>query len=165
MICWPAAVGDGDAIGDGADVVLAVGAGAVALMSDDDGALEAVIDFHLVTKWKTAADSLLGALRLARSNSREVLIVGAGTVARSLVDAYGAGFPGARFTVWNRTRAGAERLAAETGEAPHRVGVVVGLGLGGRPQGGAGVRHVAVRGVDAMAAEEGEHPLPHPIPA
>ena len=89
--------------------------GAVALMSDGDGTLEAVIDFHLVTKWKTAADSLLGALRLARAESREVLVVGAGTVARSLVDAYGAGFPGARLTVWNRTRAGAERLASETG--------------------------------------------------
>ena len=58
---------------------------------------------------------------------------------------------------------GAQRLAAEAAEAPHRAGVVVGLGLGGRPQGGAGVRHVAVRGVDAMAAEEGEHPLPHPV--
>ncbi len=90
-------------------------AGAVNLMSDADGSLEAVIDFHLVTKWKTAADSLLGALRLARPESREILIVGAGTVAKSLVEAYGAGFPGARFTVWNRSPAGAERLAAETG--------------------------------------------------
>ena len=86
--------------------------GAVNLMSDADGALEAVIDFHLVTKWKTAADSLLGALRLARRDAREVLVVGAGTVARSLIEAYGAGFPEARFTVWNRSRAGAERIAA-----------------------------------------------------
>lgn len=87
--------------------------GAVNLMSDGDGTLEAIIDFHLVTKWKTAGDSLLGALRLARPGSREVLVVGAGNVARSLVDAYGAGFPGARFTVWSRTRASAEQLAAE----------------------------------------------------
>ena len=87
--------------------------GAVNLMSDEDGTLEAVIDFALVTKWKTAGDSLLGALRLARPDSRDILIVGAGTVARTLVDAYGAGFPGARFTVWSRTRASAEQLAAE----------------------------------------------------
>ena len=87
--------------------------GAVNLMSDEDGSLEAIIDFHLVTKWKTAGDSLLGALKLARPDSRDVLIVGAGTVARTLVDAYGAGFPGARFTVWSRTRASAEQLAAE----------------------------------------------------
>jgi ornithine cyclodeaminase/alanine dehydrogenase-like protein (mu-crystallin family) len=89
--------------------------GAVALFADGDGSLEAVVDFHLVTKWKTAGGSLLGALRLARPDSREVLVVGAGTVAASLVEAYGAGFPGARFTVWNRTRGRAEALAARTG--------------------------------------------------
>jgi ornithine cyclodeaminase/alanine dehydrogenase-like protein (mu-crystallin family) len=87
--------------------------GAVNLMSDEDGTLEAIVDFALVTKWKTAGDSLLGALRLARPDSRAILIVGAGTVARTLVDAYGAGFPGARFTVWSRTRRSAEALAAE----------------------------------------------------
>lgn len=40
--------------------------GAVNLFSGEDGALEAILDFHLVTKWKTAADSLLAARRLAR---------------------------------------------------------------------------------------------------
>jgi len=87
--------------------------GAVNLCSDADGRLEAILDFHLVTKWKTAGDSLLAARRLARADSREILIVGAGTVGRSLLAAYGAVWPGARFTVWNRTRAGAERFAAE----------------------------------------------------
>lgn len=85
--------------------------GAVSLFDDRTGQLSAMVDFHLVTKWKTAGDSLLGALRLARSDAREVLIVGAGTVARSLYEAFGAGFPDARFTVWNRTRAKAEALA------------------------------------------------------
>lgn len=85
--------------------------GAVSLMSDEDGALEAILDFALVTKWKTAGDSLLGSLRLARPDSRSILVVGAGTVARSLLDAYGAAFPEARFTVWSRTRASAEALA------------------------------------------------------
>lgn len=87
--------------------------GAVNLCSDADGALEAILDFHLVTKWKTAGDSLLAARRLARKDSREILIVGAGTVGRSLLAAYGAVWPEARFTVWNRTRAGAERFVAE----------------------------------------------------
>jgi ornithine cyclodeaminase len=87
--------------------------GAVSLLSDEDGTLEAVLDFRLVTKWKTAADSLLGALRLARRDSETILIVGAGTVARSLLDAYAAGFPQARFTVWSRSPASAERLAEE----------------------------------------------------
>jgi ornithine cyclodeaminase/alanine dehydrogenase-like protein (mu-crystallin family) len=35
--------------------------GGVSLFSDRDGTLEAILDFHLVTKWKTAGDSLLAA--------------------------------------------------------------------------------------------------------
>jgi len=87
--------------------------GGVSLYSDTDGRLEAIVDFHLVTKWKTAGDSLLAARRLARADSRKVLIVGAGTVARSLRAAYGAGFPGAEFMIWNRSNAAAAALAAE----------------------------------------------------
>lgn len=82
--------------------------GAVNLFSDEDGALEAILDFHLVTKWKTAGDSLLAAGRLARPDSRKILIVGAGTVGASLYQAYGAAFPEARFTVWNRSPEGAK---------------------------------------------------------
>ncbi len=85
--------------------------GTVNLFSDDKGVLEALIDFHLVTKWKTAGDSLLAALKLARSDSRNILIVGAGTVARSLIEAYGAGFPDAHLQIWNRNPARATDLA------------------------------------------------------
>jgi ornithine cyclodeaminase/alanine dehydrogenase-like protein (mu-crystallin family) len=86
--------------------------GSAALYSDTDGTLAAIVDFHLLTKWKTAGDSLCAARLLARKDSAVILIVGAGTVAASLRAAYGALFPDARFLVWNRTRAGAERLAA-----------------------------------------------------
>ena len=85
--------------------------GGVSVLSDTDGTLRAVIDFDLVTRWKTAADSLLGAMRLARPDSRRILIVGAGTVAQALREAYAAAFPEARFTVWNRSAARAEALA------------------------------------------------------
>jgi len=81
--------------------------GAVNLFSGQDGTLEAILDFHLVTKWKTAGDSLLAATRLARPDSRDILIVGAGTVGQSLRDAYAAAFPDARFTIWNRSPEGA----------------------------------------------------------
>ncbi|WP_085306661.1 ornithine cyclodeaminase family protein [Planktotalea arctica] len=87
--------------------------GAVSLFDDAHGRLEAIIDFHLITKWKTAGDSLLGALRLARPESRKVLIIGSGTVARSLHDAYSAGFGDAEFTVWSRTRANADAFAQD----------------------------------------------------
>jgi ornithine cyclodeaminase len=87
--------------------------GAVMLFADKGGQLEAVLDFHLVTKWKTAGDSLLAARRLARPDSRKILIVGAGTVGRSLWQAYGAAFPGAEFTVWNRSPEGAGRFVQD----------------------------------------------------
>lgn len=85
--------------------------GAVNLYGDKDGVLEAILDFHLVTKWKTAGDSLLAARLLARPESRCILIIGAGTVARSLREAYGSAFPEARFMIWNRTPEKAEELA------------------------------------------------------
>ena len=86
--------------------------GAVSLFSDKDGALEALIDFHLVTKWKTAGDSLLAASLLAREDSSCILIIGSGTVGRSLREAYGALFPNASFIVWNRTQTNAEKMAS-----------------------------------------------------
>lgn len=84
--------------------------GVVSLFGDATGELEAILDFHLVTKWKTAGDSLLSAARLARKDSRNFLLVGAGAVARSMVQAYSSVFPDARFTVWSRTRASAEAM-------------------------------------------------------
>lgn len=87
--------------------------GGLNLYDDAQGTLSAIVDFHLVTKWKTAGDSLLAARRLARPDSQDILIVGAGNQGRALYAAYRAAFPEARFTVWNRTRANAERMASE----------------------------------------------------
>ena len=87
--------------------------GAMLLFSSETGAVEAVIDSALVTKWKTAADSVLGARLLANPDPKSLLIVGAGTVSRSLVEAYKAQFPGIDIAIWNRTRANAEILASE----------------------------------------------------
>jgi ornithine cyclodeaminase len=87
--------------------------GGVTLYADADGTLEAIVDFHLVTKWKTAGDSLLAARRLARPDSRTILIIGAGTQARGLHAAYATAFPQAQFTLWNRTLDNAKALAAQ----------------------------------------------------
>ncbi|WP_414898881.1 ornithine cyclodeaminase family protein [Rhodovulum sp. YEN HP10] len=91
--------------------------GGVCLYSDADGRLEAMVDFHLVTKWKTAGDSLLAATRLARPDSRRILVLGAGNVARSLVEAYRSAFPEADFAIWSRTEARARHLAGRLGAA------------------------------------------------
>ncbi len=84
--------------------------GAMVLFEDKTGLVEAVIDSALVTKWKTAGDSVLGARLLARPDSKRLLIVGAGTVAASLIEAYSAVFPNIEISVWNRTKAKAEGL-------------------------------------------------------
>ena len=87
--------------------------GAVNLFDDKTGELNALVDFHLVTKWKTAGDSLLSASKLARKDSRNILLVGAGTVAKSMIHAYSSLFPEARFTVWNRSPAAAFAMTAD----------------------------------------------------
>ncbi len=84
--------------------------GSVTLYDDVTGDLTSLVDFHLVTKWKTAGDSLLSASRLARKEARKFLLVGAGNVARSMVQAYSSLWPDAEFTVWSRTRASAEAM-------------------------------------------------------
>ncbi|MEZ5720631.1 MAG: ornithine cyclodeaminase [Paracoccaceae bacterium] len=94
-----------------ADRVPAVN-GAVALYCDDHGTLDAIVDFHLVTKWKTAADSLAAARLLTGGSPDCILIVGGGQMARAMREAYGWLYPKARFMVWNRTPTHAEEIAA-----------------------------------------------------
>lgn len=84
--------------------------GSVTLYDDVTGEFTALVDFHLVTKWKTAGDSLYAASRLARKDARRFLLVGAGNVARSMVDAYRSVWPEAEFTVWSRSRESAEAM-------------------------------------------------------
>ncbi len=85
--------------------------GMAVLYSDTNGLPDALVDFHLLTRWKTAGDSLLAARHLARPDSRAITLVGAGTVARSMHAAYAALFPDARFTVWNRSHDAAQAMA------------------------------------------------------
>lgn len=86
--------------------------GAMLIFDDATGAIEAVIDNALITRWKTAGDSVLGARLLARPESAHLLIVGAGAVAESLIEAYPAIFPGLTVTLWARRPEAAAALAA-----------------------------------------------------
>ncbi len=88
--------------------------GAMLVFEPEHGQLRAIIENRLITEIKTAADSVLGASLLMRPDSRKLLIVGAGTVARSLVKAYGAVFPKLeRITIWSRRPEQAQALARE----------------------------------------------------
>ena len=57
------------------------------------GQASVIIDSELLTYWKTAADSVLGAKLLGPSEPEHLVIIGAGQVARSLIEAYTALFP------------------------------------------------------------------------
>jgi ornithine cyclodeaminase/alanine dehydrogenase-like protein (mu-crystallin family) len=82
------------------------------LFDGETGDVAAVLDGSAVTRWKTAADSALGAEILARPDSRTLCMVGAGAQAKPLISAHFEAHPGiTRVFLWNRTPTGAERLA------------------------------------------------------
>lgn len=102
--------------------------GAMLVFDKDDGSLQAIVDSALVTEFKTAADSVLGASLLARPDSRHLLVVGAGTVAASLVNAYAAALPGLeRISVWSRRLEQAQQLVAGLGDRGVDMAAVVDL--------------------------------------
>jgi ornithine cyclodeaminase len=77
------------------------------------GAPLAHIDGSVITARRTAAASALAASLLARSDSRRLLVVGSGAVARLLPQAYRAVLPIEQVTVWARSLPKAEALAAD----------------------------------------------------
>ena len=83
--------------------------GGVMLMDDTNGRLQAILDFHLLTKWKTAGDSLFAAQKLAPKIVKKILIIGTGTVARNMISAYSSHFNDAEFVIWGRS---SEKAAA-----------------------------------------------------
>ncbi|KAG1702944.1 Delta(1)-pyrroline-2-carboxylate reductase [Nymphon striatum] len=88
--------------------------GGVLVFDDKDGSLKAIIDGILVTKWKTAGDSVLGARLLANPEPKTHLMIGAGTVAASILDAYHEVFPSIEnFIIYNRTQEKAQSLAQQ----------------------------------------------------
>ena len=62
--------------------------GAMMIYEPITGELSAIIESKLITEIKTASDSTLAAQLLARPDSKHLLIIGAGTVAESLIYAY-----------------------------------------------------------------------------
>lgn len=88
--------------------------GAMLLFDEDTGAVKAVIDGALVTRWKTCADSLLGSMLLARPGAETLLMIGAGAVVTSLLPAYAAVMPNLkRFLIWNRNPSRASNVCEQ----------------------------------------------------
>lgn len=98
--------------------------GAMLMFDPEYGELKAIVESRLVTEIKTATDSVLGASLLARPDSRRLLIVGAGAVARSLVSAYAAVFPHLeRISIWARRPEQADSIATSFADLPQEVRV------------------------------------------
>jgi len=94
--------------------------GVTILFDDTNGSVKALVDGGLVTKWKTAGDSVLGARLLARPDSKKLLICGSGAIGTALVDAYTSIFPNLdNIEIWSRTTANAEALAGQARAAGH----------------------------------------------
>ncbi len=88
--------------------------GGMLLFDKTTGELAAVLEGAALTIWKTVGDSALGAVRLAREDVAELLVVGAGTIASRLPEAYLAIRPSIqRVRVWNRTSERATALAED----------------------------------------------------
>ena len=88
--------------------------GACMLFDDVTGQPSAIIDSQLLTYWKTAADSVLGAKLVGPTHPSPLVIIGAGQVARSLLGAYAALFPSlCTITICARRLAAAGKLIAE----------------------------------------------------
>lgn len=87
------------------------------LFDRDTGAHRLILDGGELTARRTAAASALAAKRLARPDSRRLLVVGAGRVGANVPHAYRAALPIETVEVWSRTAASARRLVAALRDA------------------------------------------------
>ncbi len=92
-------------------------AGSYLLLSAENGTPLALIDGPKLTVWRTAAASALASRYLSRADARHLVMVGAGALAPYLIRAHASVRPIERVTIWNRTRANAERVASELSRA------------------------------------------------
>jgi len=81
------------------------------LFDGTNGLPLACIDGAAITLRKTAANSALAATYLARQDAQTLLMVGAGAMARPLIEAHSAVRPIKKVLIWNRTPARAQALA------------------------------------------------------
>ena len=77
-------------------------------------AIAAILDGPEISRWKTPADSALAAKKLSRDDSRVLLVLGAGPIAKALVDVYLHIRPSIReVLLWNRTSSKLDKTCAD----------------------------------------------------
>lgn len=87
--------------------------GTYLLLDTATGAPLSMLDGTELTRRRTAAASVLAAQYLARKESRRLLIIGAGAIARHLAAAYAEGFDLDEIRVWSRSASSAQRMVGE----------------------------------------------------
>jgi ornithine cyclodeaminase len=91
--------------------------GLVAAFDGRTGAPRMVADGAAMTARKTAGDSALGSFLLARTDAKNLLVVGAGALAPHVAHAHSAARPSIQnIAIWNRTPARAESVASKLRE-------------------------------------------------
>ncbi len=86
--------------------------GAVLLFDPTNGSLAAILDATSITTIRTAAVSAVATRLLARAQASRLAIIGAGVQGHSHLEAMCAVRPVKTLSVWSRTEAHAQRLAA-----------------------------------------------------
>jgi len=86
--------------------------GVYLLLDGITGEPMALIDGQRLTLWRTACASALAADFLARKDASKLLVIGAGALAPFLTRAHAAMRPIREIRIWNRTPAGAQKIAA-----------------------------------------------------
>ncbi len=77
---------------------------AYVVIDEETKSISAILDGPEISRWKTPADSVLAGRRLSREDSSVLLVLGAGPIAKSLLEAYLHIRPGIReVLLWNRT--------------------------------------------------------------
>ncbi|EJN00577.1 ornithine cyclodeaminase family protein [Phyllobacterium sp. YR531] len=87
--------------------------GVYLLLDGKTGEPRALIDGQRLTLWRTAGASALAARYLARKDASRLVVLGAGALSGFLARAHSAIRPIEEISIWNRTFAGAEKVAAE----------------------------------------------------
>jgi ornithine cyclodeaminase/alanine dehydrogenase-like protein (mu-crystallin family) len=95
--------------------------GTYLLIAGDSGEPLATLDGVALTLWRTAATSALVSDVLARPDATRMAMIGAGALAPKLIAAHAAVRPITHVTIWNRSLAKAERLAASLDRADLKV--------------------------------------------
>ena len=87
--------------------------GVYLLLDGKTGEPKALIDGQRLTLWRTAGASALAARYLAREDASKLVVLGAGALSGFLASAHSAIRPINEISIWNRSFAGAEKVAAE----------------------------------------------------